>query len=319
MNTTNSPAAAERPGRDLSPLLRPVMLVRIGLAGVLSGLANLVPGISGGTMILVTGLYNAMVSSVAEITRLQFTRRNLFLVLAVGGTAGVCIVSLAGPVYYLVTTHRSAMRSLFIGLTFGGVPLLYSLIRPLRAGPWVALAAGLVLSAALALLAVDSPDEEALKAGIARSEFLIESNYGLDLFGGILAVSAMVLPGISGSYMLLLIDRYETVLISIYSAKSYCLSFGSEGGLSGMGVLVPMAIGAVVGLVAVSNLLKWLLHAHEKLTLAVLLGILLGSVYGLWPFSSDSDPMEYTWGTALAAGGFAVTFCLSRLGGDAKI
>ena len=121
----------------------------------------------------------------------------------------------------------------------------------------------------------------------------------------------MVLPGISGAYMLLVIGRYEAILGAIAAARRWAFTGGSEGDLAWLGVVIPVAIGVIVGVVALSNLLKWLLRRHKKPTLGFLMGVLLGSVVGIWPFESETTGSAYLAGGVLAALGFAVTFGLS--------
>ncbi len=108
---------------------QPPPVVRAGIGGVLMGMAMLVPGISGGTMILVMGLYDEFIAGIADVTRLRFTRRNITFLATVGFAAVVAIAALAGTMSRAVTLHRSAMFSLFIGLTLGGAPLLVRMLK----------------------------------------------------------------------------------------------------------------------------------------------------------------------------------------------
>ncbi len=133
-----------------SLLASPLPVFRASIGGVLMGLANLVPGVSGGTMILVMGLYDDFISSIADITRLRFTRRNVVFMAIVGASAVVAIAALAGTLSRAVTLHRSAMFALFIGLTLGGVPLLVRMLGR----PTVSSGFGLVLGLALMILVV---------------------------------------------------------------------------------------------------------------------------------------------------------------------
>ena len=93
---------------------------------------------------------------------------------------------------------------------------------------------------------------------------------------------------------------------------------GSAVNAGSLHVFVPVAIGVVIGLVALSNLLKWLLRNYEKPTLAMLLGVLLGSVAGIWPFEGGNTGATHLVGTLLAGVGFAITFMLSRLSNHAR-
>ncbi|MFQ5495640.1 MAG: undecaprenyl phosphate translocase family protein, partial [Phycisphaerae bacterium] len=118
MPRENMPARSPRPP-----------LVRSAIGGVLMGLANLVPGVSGGTMILVVGLYDEFIAAVADVSRLRFTRRNTMFLAVVVAAAAAAIVSLAGTLGRAVEFHRAAMFSLFIGLTLGGAPSIIGRIR----------------------------------------------------------------------------------------------------------------------------------------------------------------------------------------------
>jgi len=98
----------------------------------------------------------------------------------------------------------------------------------------------------------------------------------MDVVSGLVGSTTMVLPGISGSYMLLVLNQYDRVVGAVADLR--------DGATSAAGILIPVGIGVVIGIVGLSNLLKVLLHRYEKVTLGFLLGMLLGSVLGLWPF-----------------------------------
>ena len=106
----------------------------------------------------------------------------------------------------------------------------------------------------------------------------------------------MILPGVSGGYLLLLLGQYESILGTVDQLKSGLLGNGSGAGpdlalvLDAMHVVIPLGIGIVVGVVGVSNLLQWLLQRYEKATLGALLGLLFGAVVGLWPYQQAHPP-----------------------------
>ena len=110
---------------------------------------------------------------------------------------------------------------------------------------------------------------------------------------GLAGASAMILPGVSGGYLLLLLGQYENILGAIDQVKQALL--GDNGLdiallLDAMWVVVPVGIGVVVGVVGVSNAIKWLLDRYAKATLGALLGLLFGAVIGLWPFQMPVEP-----------------------------
>ncbi len=290
---------------------RRVPIVRAAIGGVLMGLANLVPGVSGGTMILVMGLYDDFVSSIADVTRLRFTRRGVVCLGIIGGFAAIAIGACSGAMHHAVTNHRSMMYALFVGMTLGGAPLLMRMLKPAKGAAYAGVGVGLALMIAIAVTRPDHPPQSPPEDG----QTAVHRAYGLDVAAGALGMSAMVLPGISGAYMLLLLDRYDAILEAVSMTKDYVTSLGREGSLTAIcRVLIPVAIGAGLSLVLLSNLLKWLLHRHPQPTLGLLLGILFGSVFGIWPFESAAAPIDYLAGAGLAAIGFLGTLWLSRLG-----
>ncbi len=321
----------------------PMLAARGALGGVLMGLANLVPGISGGTMLLAAGVYPAFISAIAELSTLRVRLRPLLLVATIAGSAALAILLLAGLVKELVVAHRWAMYSLFIGLTLGGVPLVWRLARP--ASTALYLGAGLGFGVMLAMKLAASANPAAAGPDTA-----------LLFLSGLAGASAMILPGISGGYLLLLLGQYETILGAIDQMKRGLLGGGAAGvpadfGLffDSLSVVVPVGVGVLIGVVGVSNLLKWLLARFEKATLGALLGLLLGAVIGLWPFQAAQEPRpgdllhgriltaqdvaalefedwpvarfepaqsEVLIAAALIVAGLAITLLISRLGGE---
>ena len=135
-----------------------------------------------------------------------------------------------------------------------------------------------------------------------------------DITAGALGMSSMILPGISGAYMLLILHRYETILAAVAMTKDFVFSMGQKGNPAVfMKVIVPAGLGAVVSVIFLSNFLKWMLRKHEKLMIGILLGILLGSVVGIWPFDQTSSLNDIVLGAVLAVAGFFSTFILSRI------
>lgn len=243
----------------LGILSRPLGVARTIVGGALMGVANLIPGISGGTMILAMGLYTEFIDSVADVTSLRLSVRRIAFLGVVGVSALAAIFGLAGVILYLLFHYTSAMFALFIGLTLGGAPTLAARLRPVRPAAVVATAAGLALMAGVAWL-----------GGLGGS---MPHNTPMDLAAGVIGATTMVLPGISGSYMLLVLDQYDRVIGAIDDRD--------------FGIIIPVGIGAVAGIVALSNALKYLLHHYERATVGFLLGMLLGSVLGLWPFGRE--------------------------------
>jgi putative membrane protein len=249
---------------------------------MLMGLANLVPGISGGTMLLASGIYPRFIAAIAEMTTLRFRVGSLVVLGTVVVAAAVGILLLAGVVKDLVVERRWIMYSLFIGLTLGGLPVVWRMARPATGAVWRGAAAGFVAMAALAL----AQQSGAGDAGAAPS------NFALLFLAGLAGAGAMILPGVSGGYLLLVLGQYVPILSGIEAFKDALGLRDLAAAMDpAMGVLLPVGLGVVAGVVGVSNLLKWLLARYAKATLGVLLGLLVGAVVGLWPFQQGVPPV----------------------------
>lgn len=260
--------------------ISPALPARGLFGGVLMGLANLVPGISGGTMLLAAGVYPQFIGGVAEITTFRFRLRSLLLLAAVAVGALAAIIGLAGPVKDLVVDHRWIMYSLFIGLTLGGVPVIWRLLKRLSAPAVIAAVIGIALMAVMALLQPRGGGADA--AG--------SHPYLLYFIAGLAGAAAMVLPGVSGGYLLLVLGQYVAILSAIALAKDGVGERDWAAVGQAMHVIIPVGIGVLIGIVGVSNLIKWLLDRFPRATLGFLLGLVLGAVLGLWPFQQGVPP-----------------------------
>ena len=269
------PSNAVTTGGTMGPLV-----ARGAFGGVLMGLANLVPGISGGTMLLAAGVFRAFITAIAEVTSFTFRTRSIVLLGSVIGAALLAFLLGAGLLKGLVLNHRWVMYSIFIGLTFGGVPMVWGLVKAAdatrRVPTWIGAALGF---AGLAVVALT-----------AGSDGAQQSNALLFVIAGMCGAAAMVLPGVSGAYLLLVLGQYVPILASVDRVKEAIAVRDVSAVLAEWTVVVPVGVGVVVGLVGVSNLLKWMLRRFEPLTLGLLLGLLVGSVLGLYPFREAVSP-----------------------------
>ena len=176
--------------------------------------------------------------------------------------------------------HRWLLYSLFIGLTLGGVPVIWRMVRPLDPMVMITCLVGLLVMAGLALIQPES-------AGTSSDGAL---GYVLLAVAGVAGGAAMILPGVSGAYLLLVLGQYVTILAAVDTARQGVTSrdFALLG--DAMHVVIPVGVGVVIGIVGLSNLVKLLLEKLPRPTLGVLLGLLMGAVFGLWPFQEPVAP-----------------------------
>ena len=238
----------------------PVAPARAFAGGFLMGLANLVPGLSGGTMILILGLYERFIGAIADVTALRLRPRTLVF-LALFGIGGVLsVLTLAKVAVWAVSEHRMASFALFVGLTLGVVPDLWKLSKPVGPSVIAAIVFGFALVAGLEVLDVNRLEATPLTLGLV----------------GAAASASMILPGVSGSYVLLIFGMYEVVVGAI--------PLLTDETREALTVLVPVGIGVALGIAVLSNLLKVFLTRAPAATHGALLGLVFGSVIGLWPF-----------------------------------
>ncbi|MDE0262897.1 MAG: DUF368 domain-containing protein [Bryobacterales bacterium] len=272
------------------------------------GLANLVPGVSGGTMLLATGIYPQCIDAIAKLATLRLDRGSITLVAAVAAAAAAMVLLVAGTMRDLVLMHRWMTYSVFLGATLGGVPVLWKLIGRPGAKTWIGVAVGLAgMSATLFLPAASASGTDSSPAAL--------------FVAGLAAFAAMLLPGLSGSYLLLLSGQYVPVLDAVDGLK-LALSAGSDLHWQALAapakVLAPFAAGTLAALVGMSSLLRLLLDRQRALMLGFLLGLLIGAVLGLWPFQTDTSalgaatPMQALGATALAVLGCSLTYAIGR-------
>ncbi len=291
----------------------PVLAARGAIGGVLMGLANLVPGISGGTMLLAAGVYPRFIRAVAEISTFRFRVRSIVLLACVGLGAVAAIVTLAGTVKDLVVYHQWIMYSLFIGLTLGGVPLLWKMVKP--ADTTVVVASIIGILAMVALVIVHGLRGASEESGTGGATAML-------LLAGVAGGSAMILPGLSGSYLLLVLGQYVVILGAIAAAADAASARDWAAAAVTLKVIVPVGVGVFVGIVAVSNAVKLCLDRFPRATLGFLLGLLLGAVVGLWPFQEPGaaapTPLRLAGALGLVGLGFVASMAVSRLGGEAE-
>jgi putative membrane protein len=270
------------------------------------GTADLVPGVSGGTIALVLGIYERLVTSIREgssalgsilkgdHTGFREHLRRVEWVFLLTLLAGIltAVVTLASLLDRQLEERPTILAGLFFGLVVGSVIIAWRLLR--QPEPFQLLVAGVVGAALFTVLGLG---EEAVVGDPSLLVFFA---------AGSLAICAMILPGISGSLILLLVGMYPAVLNAV-----------DERDLFVLGVFL---LGAVVGLGLFSQVLHWALRRHHDVILAALVGLMAGSLRVLWPWpagveSSGLHAAGDDWPAVLAAGlvGFGAVFMISRL------
>ena len=248
----------------------------VAVKGVCMGAADVIPGVSGGTIAFITGIYDQLLESINSIdataVKLFFTGRfkefwkhinGGFLLSLICGIA-ISILSLAGLMQYLLEHHPIQTWAFFFGLIIASSIFILKGIEGWNLKAFIWLVAGIVLGIVICTLSpTRTPD---------ALWFIFLS--------GAIAVCAMILPGISGSFILLILGKYQYIMEAISGFTS-----GAAIGES-LVILSVFAVGAVCGLLSFSKFLHWLLGRFNKETLLVLAGFIIGSLVKVWPWSN---------------------------------
>lgn len=255
--------------------------------GVLMGGADIVPGVSGGTVALIVGIYQRLVTAVShfDLKMLGLLRKgqwnaaakhvDLPLLLPLGMGILVGFICMTVLMHFLLSTEetRTLTMAVFFGLIFASGVLVALMIYPRGRRDWISCLLLGMLGAGFAWWV----------AGLQTSAGG-DPHLGFVFFSGAVAICAMILPGISGAMILLVLGVY----IHLTEIPGNLLRGEHLG--SGLGTMAVFAVGCAVGLITFSKILYWLLKHHHAATMALLCGFMFGSLRKLWPFQRDLTP-----------------------------
>lgn len=239
---------------------------KLYLKGMAMGAADVVPGVSGGTIAFISGIYEELLSSIRsfgpETLKVLMRQGPLAAWKQINGNflatllAGIftSIILLVRPITWALEHQPVLIWAFFFGLVAASVYLCGRLVRHWTVAPWIGLLIGTAIAVMIGLLNAAPPTD----------------NLTFFFFAGAIAICAMILPGISGSFILLLMGAYGPVMASIKELD--------------LAVIAIFGAGCVAGLLAFSHVLTWMFKHHHDLTVSTLTGFLLGSLYIIWPW-----------------------------------
>lgn len=251
---------------DKSPLRSKTEYLGLWLKGIAMGAADVVPGVSGGTIAFISGIYDELLDSLKRINpkalHTLFTQgwsaawaeiNGTFLTVLFTGILA-SVLTLANAIHYALETSPILVWSFFFGLVLASILHMCNTINGWGISDVIALVLGTAVAGSITL------------SGATQ----LPTGYGYIFFAGMLAICAMILPGISGSFILLLLGLYPTIITAITELNIILLTI--------------FAAGCACGLLSFSRALSWCLHKYRQSTLALLTGFLIGSLNALWPW-----------------------------------
>ena len=243
----------------------------VGLKGCAMGMADVVPGVSGGTIAFISGIYEELLGSIKSIDleaiKLLFTGKfralwekinGKFLFSLIAGI-GVAILTMARLMTYMLENHPIITWSFFFGLIIASALMVAREVNRWSALSVVTMIVGIVLSYWITVV----------------SPATTPNDWWFVMLSGAIAICAMILPGISGAFILLLLGKYMFIMEAVTQLN--------------IGVLVVFAIGAVVGIVSFSHVLSWLLAKWHDATVTMLMGFMIGSLNKVWPWKQTLE------------------------------
>ncbi|MCB0805106.1 MAG: DUF368 domain-containing protein [Bacteroidales bacterium] len=237
------------------------------LKGIAMGAANVIPGVSGGTMALITGIFERLINAVKSFNLKAFKlllsfkikefarQTDLYFLIAVFAGIAVAIITLAKLFDYLFINYPVYIWAYFFGLVLASVYFVGKRISTWSISVIISFVIGAIVAVVISILNPATENSSML--------YLI--------LCGVVAMCSMILPGLSGSFVLILMGNYQLVMIDAINNRD-------------LGILIPVVIGAGLGLLAFSHVLSWVFKHYRNQTIALLTGFILGSVSILWPW-----------------------------------
>ena len=250
------------------------------LKGIAMGAADVVPGVSGGTIAFISGIYQELIDSINGINisllktlkkegiKATWKQANASFLLALAIGIGISILTFSKIITHLLESQPILVWSFFFGLIIASVLLIWKQITSWKIISVLALVVGVILAYYITIIKpISSPE-----------------SYAFLFLSGFIAIIAMILPGISGAFILLLMGFYETVIVTINQFREGLTQMNTELISTSLMKLSAFAIGAIIGLKTFSKILHWMFDHHKNTTLAMLIGFMIGSLNKVWPW-----------------------------------
>lgn len=236
--------------------------------GLIMGATDLIPGISGGTIAVLLGIYDRLIRAINGIFTKDWKRHFFFLApLGIGMVTAIFL--LANVIEWLLANYPGPTKFFFLGLIIGVLPFLFRKAeakRNFQAKHYFLLIIGVIIVASLNIF---NPQEGEVITNVTTSTYIF-------LFvSGFIASSAMIAPGISGSFMLLLLGAYSTIISAISNLK--------------LDIIIVTGIGIAIGFLMMSRIVEYFLNRYYTATYAAIIGLVIGSVFVIFPgFPTDA-------------------------------
>jgi putative membrane protein len=247
------------------------------------GAANVIPGVSGGTVAFITGIFETLINALKSFDGtaikllLGFKLKEFWehingrFLVPLGLGVVFSFATLAKLLGYLFDNHQTETWALFFGLIVASVYFVGNTVGRWSAGPIVTFLVGMGIALSIAFLKPASNNTNTLYLVLC----------------GMIGICSMIIPGLSGSFILILLGNYRLVLDSLSEAVSAATSFDLAALGKPLMVIIPIGVGCVVGLLAFSHLISWVFRKFRDAAIALMTGFVAGSLMIIWPWKNN--------------------------------
>ena len=244
-------------------------MLKLILQGMAVGIANIIPGVSGGTMMVAMGLYDKLIHAITHL-KSEF-KGALKLLVPIFAGVGIAIIVLSRLFEYLLANHPIPTNFVFCGLIAGSLPFIFKKVegKKITVGKIIPFIIFFAIVILMAVMGEASGADADVSFGVINL---------VKLFGvGIIAAATMVVPGVSGSMMLMLLGYYDVILATINDFIDAVLAFDIKEIMTAIGVLAPFGIGVVVGIFVIAKIIEFIFAKAETHAYFGIIGLIMAS------------------------------------------
>lgn len=241
------------------------------LLGIIMGVANIIPGVSGGTIAVGLGIFDKLISSINNFIKKPKENLSFLIPLGLGMVFG--ILAFSGIISFGLKNYSFATNMFFVGLVVSSIPLIYTSSKEKNFKPayYIFIAIGFLIVVLFAIMEKNSVESTSSNIGYTKL-----------FISGAIASSAMVIPGISGSFMMILLGVYNVLLEALSQLKDWLLNMSDTSLLfESLHVIIPLGIGIVIGILLISKIIEFLFSKFHSQTYLVILGLIFGSLFAI--------------------------------------
>ena len=253
-------------------------MIKNVLKGMVIGIANVIPGVSGGTMMVAMGIYDKLIHCITHL--FSELKKNILFLAPIAVGMALAVVGSSFTIEKMFELFPFQTSLLFVGLVVGGLPAMWKNVKgkPIKLGHMITCVLFLALVVGMALLGETEGNAAELTFSLVNAIKLF--------FVGVIAAATMVFPGVSGSMVLLLLGYYNPILSTINAFIRAALSLDFAGIMAGVGVLAPFGIGMVIGIFAIAKLIEIIFAKFPLYAYWGIIGLIVASPFAILAMGS---------------------------------